>query len=661
MLYRLQLVLVFSLEFLLVQGQEMNSTFIDNMVEMQVAISETSSESSTDLYENIQYYLEYPLNINLASSTEFYSSKLFSPMQLLALQKHIQLNGPLLSIYELQTIPFFDNQSIKFLLPLVTVKAGEKTKWSFKNIAKNSSHSLMLRTYRRFENKEGQITLGDPYKTYGRYRFNFENKLKIGFTVEKDPGEENFLDYESKYIEVNDLGLIKTLVLGDFDANFGQGMALWTGFGMSKAMNENSLVKTENRLFGHSSAREYNFFKGAGVAFNLNKITPTLFYSKRKLDARIENDSTSNKVVKTIYKTGLHRMESEVQSQNTLVEKVYGSNLSYDSRIFHLGITGVQTNYSLPIDPDIQPYSKYRFSGIQNNLVSTDFTATLGMALFFGEYSRNTTSGEGYLLGFLAALNQNTSYGMVYRNYNQELYLLYANSLRESTEASNENGIYQLLTYNFSRKWKATLSYDYFQYPWLTFNADVPSYGIESQFRVDYSPSYDLSLYVRYTNKNSLETQSSPGTNEETYFNKRSTFRTEIAYPISYRLKAKNRIEFSWDENDNSGFLFYQDIRYTYKKLTLDFRYLSFSISSFDSRIYAYERDVLYVNSIPFYSGNGQKVIALAGYKLGQNLKFWLKASQLITDSTEEVNWENPLVKKNRRSELTLQLQVKFN
>ena len=60
--------------------------------------------------------------------------------------------------------------------------------------------------------------------------------MLVSFTGEKDAGEEFFqgsqkngFDFYSAHLFVQGFGTIKQLAIGDFQAQFGQGLTFWSG------------------------------------------------------------------------------------------------------------------------------------------------------------------------------------------------------------------------------------------------------------------------------------------------------------------------------------------------------------------------------------------------------------------------------------------------
>ena len=106
----------------------------------------------------------------------------------------------------------------------------------------------------------------------------------------------------------------------------------------------------------------------------------------------------------------------------------------------------------------------------------------------------------------------------------------------------------------------------------------------------------------------------------------------------------------------------YQDVQYQplFGKITFSSRYVLFNTTSYDSRIYAYESDVLYGYSIPAYYGKGSKLYLVVKYNVIRNLDFWLRVAHTIYTDREVLKsgWDE--IEGNKMTEIKLQLRYKF-
>ena len=107
--------------------------------------------------------------------------------------------GNFLSIYEIQSIPSWDMGTIKNVSPFLRCEvAASDFNLDFRDALRNGTSTLFLKGKRILEQRKGFITdtngnqpyLGDPNHLYVRYRYEFGQLFKAGFTMEKDQCEQ---------------------------------------------------------------------------------------------------------------------------------------------------------------------------------------------------------------------------------------------------------------------------------------------------------------------------------------------------------------------------------------------------------------------------------------------------------------------------------------
>jgi hypothetical protein len=225
------IIFLFSSKALLAQEIEPDST-----TDFQQQLIENYSEQIdaeidySDMISDMEYYLKHPLNINKASFEEISALKILNDIQIKNLLEHIQKNGKLLSVYELQSIEGFDVDIINLLLPYINLgMETEKSSFRFKDIFLYGTNNVFMRYQRIIEKQKGfkkvpdslyelspnSYYLGSPDKLYLKYRFNYNNKVMWGITAEKDAGEQFFkgikrygYDVYSGFIIVHKRGII---------------------------------------------------------------------------------------------------------------------------------------------------------------------------------------------------------------------------------------------------------------------------------------------------------------------------------------------------------------------------------------------------------------------------------------------------------------------
>lgn len=92
---------------------------------------ETISENAeneidyTTFVEDLSYFYDHPINLNQAEPDDLRRLNLISELQIKNLQTYLSINGPLLSMYEVNYIRGWNNELIYMLLPFLEVAPVE--------------------------------------------------------------------------------------------------------------------------------------------------------------------------------------------------------------------------------------------------------------------------------------------------------------------------------------------------------------------------------------------------------------------------------------------------------------------------------------------------------------------------------------------------------
>ena len=641
------------------------------------------------LFQKLVYYRRHPININQASKEELEDLMFLNEFQVQAILQHRQLNGKFLSIEELQSVREFDLTSIKQIMPYIKVAgADDQSRPSIGTILKNGKHQFISRVDWIEEEKKGYIKpepdvidppnfyQGNRYRFFNRYRFSYLRKLSVGFTVEKDAGEEFFegsnkngFDFNSAHLFVRDAGPFKKIALGDYELNYGQGLALWSGLAFGKSADGITIKRNASGIRPYRSVNEYLFNRGAAISIGNDKISGDLFFSTKKIDANVtEIDTVTNTidVVSSFQQSGFHRTQSEIADKHAIDETVYGAHVKYQSDVFQIGGLIYRTSYSAELQRNVQLYNQFQFTGDELINSSVNYAWLWRNFNFFGELAFSDNGGMAVLNGALISVDPRFRLALMYRNYQRDYLALYSNPLRESSTA-NERGTYIGFDSKPFNKIKFSGYFDFFSYPWLRFRVDAPSQGYEYITQVTYKPSKEMQMYVRIrqTNKdrNLTDNESVIDIPVETQQN---NYRFNITYKISPSVLLRNRIEFvkfnSEQRTEETGILVFQDIRYKPmgSPFSFDFRYALFDADEFDSRIYTFENDVLYAYSIPAYYFRGTRTYITARYKVRKGFDVWFRWAQTVLTNRETIGTGLEEIDGNTRTQYKIQLRLEF-
>jgi Helix-hairpin-helix motif len=691
------------------QGQSQAQSYPRPEIDIDNFILELFPQPEDDfnfekVYETLFQLYRNPLNINKVNREELQSIFILSELQINSLLDYRKKFGNFLTIYELQSVPNIDLNTIYKLLPFVT--AGEGNQKSSKNLwqrmkSEADAHYLLFRYSRTLETQKGftdeasesQRYSGSPDRMYMRYRLSNANDFSVGFTLEKDAGEQlgfnseerrygaDFISYHAYF---QNQGKFKTIALGDFQMQFGQGLLLSAGLGIGKGAETVLTIRRSNLgIMPFTSALETGYFRGVGATYQLGRVEITGFYSRIRRDGSIsesEADSTGtididedNLFIETLRTTGLHRTASEIAGKGIFIEQSYGTNILYSNKQKSLQIGGIflNTSYNLPFQRSFRSQKDslrflYEFSGKSNSNFGLHFTYQWQNFNFFGEGARSSSGGIGAIGGFVASLSASVDLAMVYRHYDKDFHTFFGSALSESTRNINESGMYWGLKISPNRKIKFNAYYDLFKFPWIRYRLDRPSAGYEFLGRLTYNFSRKVALFgqmrqeVKERNVSSDDSQTALGEIRNTV---RRNYIVNLSYKAEKILSFQTRLQassFDFNGNNTRGYALVQDIGLELGKLGIDLRFALFDTDDFDNRQYIYEKDVLWAFSFPAYNGRGIRQYILFNYKIHKKLELWLRYARFDYRNQDTISSGGEEIEGNTRSEIRAQLRFKF-
>ncbi|MDG2330819.1 MAG: hypothetical protein P8M05_04425 [Flavobacteriales bacterium] len=670
-----------------------------NLLEQRIeTIAENTEDEDIDyttLFDYLSYIYDHPININNPKNAEeIQQLKILTDIQINNLYEHIDRNGKLISIYELQAVPGWNLAIIKRILPFITVNVDlYSPSISFKEMIKSSSNEVFLRYSRIIEQQEGYLPIddstlaaspnkrynGSPDKIYSRYRFKFRNNVSLGFTGEKDAGEQYFsggqkngFDFYSGHLYLRGFGKLKALALGDFHAQFGQGLTVWSGLAFGKSADVMTSKRNARGLRPYASVDENLFLRGAGATLEFGKLAFTAFGSHKKIDANIAYDDTSSNfdgyTITSFQLTGLHRTPGELQDKKVIGESHIGGNLQFNTRKLRLGITGLHSDYDANVQRNLTYYNQFEFNTNKNTVLGADYNLLLKNFNFYGEVSRSANGGIAQIHGALISLDPNVALSIVYRDYHRDFQNNLSNAFAESSKNTNEKGVMIGLKLSKGKKLALNAYLDQFKFPWLKYLVDKPNtFGHDYLVQLQFKPSKKLIMYGRIRSRDKpINTTLDIDDIDFVVAKKQTNYRYNITYKVSESFTLRNRVELVDYQRGmaqkEQGYLVYQDI--IYKPLnhpfSFSFRYALFETDSYNSRIYAYENDVLYYFSIPAYYRTGSRTYLTIKYKIRKGIDLWLRWAQWHLSNIEEIGAGNELIRGNSKSDIRAQVRFKF-
>jgi DNA uptake protein ComE-like DNA-binding protein len=672
-------------------------SFSQNEIEPIVQTKmEELSESSTndldfsDLADKLDDLTNHPVNINQATADELRQIPFLTQNQINNLITYKETYGELLSIYEFQSIEGFDSATIQHILPLITVSNIEKHhRVRFKELFTNGRCNLLLRYQQILQEQQGYSVPdsvlrkspdagypGAPQKYWFRLNYDYFDRISIGVTGDKDPGEEFFkgsqpygMDFYSGYFAIKNTGFLKSLILGNFNVDFGQGLTLGSALSFGALPSSGNLRRYAGEVRPSLGINENSYLRGIAANVKIKKISISAFYSRHKRDANIISiDSLTGdaKEVSSFQETGYHRLPDELSEKNAIREVIYGGNINFRNSFFTVGMTCFHSDWNAACTPTEKPYSRYQFSGRSNLNMGADFQFIFRTIYGFGEISRSINGGIAWLAGIQVNPDPNVKFSMIYRDYQPSYQNLISNAIGQISKNANEKGLILNISSRFNSKMGIYAYIDIYKFPWLKYRTDFLSNGSEVAVQVDYNPAKTVIMLLRYRIKSGQINESSDMTMKPWINIRRQSLRYQTNWQINPTIMLSNRLEIvnSLGEtmDPEYGYVISQDVSIRPQRVpcVLSLRYALFNTDSYETRIYTYENDVMYGFSVPALEGIGIRLFLLLSWKPYRFLELWLRYAQTFYSDRNVIGTGLETINGNMKSEIKIQSMIRL-
>ncbi len=638
--------------------------------------SEASAESfldqletdATEQLDRFQWLQDHPFNLNTVRREELMTIPRLSPAEAAAIINLRKRLKQFESVEQLRVIGNDGEAILGKVRPYVMVQISD-------GLAKPMTVNFITRTSRDLQPRSGfqqNSFVGSPIKSYNRLIFSQPEQVEAGVLFEKDAGERFGESFLAGYAAVKNILFVSQAIVGDYVIEAGQGLVLWRASAFGKGAEAVSIAqKSGLGAQPYRSVGEFDFLRGGTIAsgfdFGENKVTATVFYSRRSLSATSDTDGVSS-----LYEEGLFRTQSELQKRNTLVETIMGGRVQYlSSHDWNIGSTFYRSRFDKPIVSG----RLFEFSGTSASAAGIDAELHLGwlapnlsQITLFGEIARSGDRASAGIVGSILNLTRGASFALVYRDYSPRFVTLHSAGFGERSEAKNERGFYIGADIRVTN-WLHVSGYlDHFTFPWRTFDNPLPTSGRDMLFQVSLSPKLDLTL--RYSNKKTETTEASfdDFSRESRPLADRlqQKIRLTASYQAGKRIRLRGRIEktfvaYSPLDRSESGILIYQELRYSLpQKFTAEARLIFFDTDSYDSRVYEFENDLRGVFANPALYGKGRRWYLLARWKAADMISLSAKYSETQFDGVKSIGSGLTEIQGDVDNRIAFQLDVKF-
>ena len=579
-------------------------------------LESTTWESSFNLLCDLE---ENPVNINTATREQLEQLPFLTAKDVEDISEYIYMHGPMKNLGELAMIRDLDYYKRRLLFYFTY--AGEIPQKGFpelKNILKYGKHDIIgtvkIPFYKRKGDREGY--LGYQYKHSIRYDFTYGDYVRFGLIGAQDAGEPFFAgknnmgyDFYSFYFVLKKLGRIKTLALGRYRVRFGMGLVVNNNFGFGKLSSLTTLGRGGSNIRAHSSRSDGNYFQGAAATVNVAEgLDVSGFVSLRKFDATLNKDGNT---IATILTSGYHRTETEMEKKNNSSHTVAGGNIDYRYKGFHVGITGVYAALDKELKPKTEAvYRRHYAHGKDFYNIGINYGYTGHRLSVNGETATGGCNAVATVNSLSYSLTDNLDLMALQRFYSYRYYSLFAESFSEGGAVQNESGIY------VGAGWRpmpglSVMAYtDFAYFAWPKYQASGSSRSFDNLLQATYAKG-EWNFTARYRLKMRERDNDSKTC---LAFKNEHRGRLSATYNSGvWHIKTQADIAFTQYKDDSFGWMVTQNASLDLGKM-LDASVILgyFDTDDYNSRVYSYERGMLYSFSMPSYFGNGVRLALVA-------------------------------------------------
>ncbi|MDO4161187.1 MAG: helix-hairpin-helix domain-containing protein [Prevotellaceae bacterium] len=633
----------------------------------QLGEIEDIEASTWETYYDYLYELEEnPLNINTATREDLEQIPFLSVNDVESISEYLYKYGPMRSLGELALIEKLDYFKRKLLFYFTY--AGEEEKPSFPkldNILKYGKHnflgSLRIPLYERKGDKNGYE--GYQYKHSVKYEFTYGDYVKFGFLGSQDSGEPFFAgknnlgyDFYSYYLLLKKLGRIKTLAIGKYRVQFGLGLVINNNFSFGKISALTGMGRTNSNIRAHSSRSSGNYLQGAATTINIaNGLDASVFVSYRKLDATLNDDNT----IATIVTSGYHRTKTELEKKGNSSHLLAGCNLDYRWKGFQIGATAVYTSLDKELKPKTSAvYRKYYANGKNFYNVGVNYSYVGHRISFYGETATGDCKAIATVNSLNYSLTEKVDIMAVQRFYSKKYYSLYSNSFSEGGSIQNESGIYLGLSWRPMPLLNVLAYSDYAYFSWPKYQAAQSSRSFDNLIQIAYTPDkwaftarYRLKLRERDNEEKTALIYKNEHRGRLSMAYNGNAFSTKTQMDVAYTKYKDN--SFGWMITQNCGYKL-KDILY----VNASFGY--FHTKDYNSRVYTYEKGLLYsFSSLSFYGEGIRYALSVTTERI-KNLMIIAKVGTTDYFDRNTIGSGYQLIDHSSATDIDLQVRWKF-
>lgn len=579
----------------------------DIILDIYSQLTEIGEVDYEELQEELLDLAEHPIDLNSATENDLQRLRFLSPRQIDDILLYVYQH-PMDSLYELRLIRSLQEYDIRNLCAfaeVVPVKAKPQ-KVYLREAVRELKHELSVRV----DARNCENFTGDPVYVQTRYKMRYRNQFDMSLQLRRPiGGNAESLQYGG-YLRVRDTGPLRSLVAGNMQASFGQGLVLSSPFHMGKTAYVNNVGFEPEGVRGLSSV-DGSGLHGIGA-------TTTWQAGRTYVDASL--------------------LYSLTRQQDSIHRHTVGGNLTVRHNNWKIGLTAVENIYTDSIHPyQNAKYNQHYFRGYRQAVVGVNARYHWRRIDVFGEVAtaQNKQWGVGVQAGARFAATDRIDLTLLYRYYSPWFDNALGYGFSETGRIGDEQGVYIGFDIRQLRNWQLRGYADLFRFSGIKYGIHYyPSYGYDAVLETAYLPNdiWNVRMRVRAREKAKAG-----------HYSLRAQFAWQQA-GWSIRTTAEGNLTCDSLRQTGWGVNIAQDVAYSFQRvpLTLQIRLQGFDIRAWNNRVYLYENDVLYAISNNAAYGRGGRVYLNLRWHIIDQLSLYLKLSETVYDRTWATEHDRP-------------------
>ncbi len=588
-------------------------------------VQNEQQEVIDELCQYAQACLHNPINLNQIDRETLEKFPFLSDVQIENLLEYRHDRHFFATPYELCLVAAFDENTMALLLPFVTALPVETIpKTTAKNFFRQAKQQLTLRFDYPLQEKQGytlQHYLGKPWSGYVDYRFKHKH-FSMATIMEKDAGEPFIGDYNKGfdfyggYVQLQSIKALKKLVIGDYRAQFGQGLVIGNGSNFYSLSNFNACINRQNSLNGSTSKSETSFLRGIGCSLQSKHWQYSLIGSCKFIDTA----------------HGIHRTLKEWMQKKAGYTWCIGANISAHYTHFKIGTTCLYDAYN------------------QTAFVGIDYRSYWKNFQFSGEFACNSKGKIATKHTMLVQLHNQVSWLLQANYYDKE----YNNSFGYGIAANSDfvhgkAGVLTGIQWQITGGLQLNACVNWFKILNEKYRINKPSVAYQTYLNLSYLLTDNQQLFFNWQWKQQ-ERNASSSINGilPVYTYQKNTISGKYQGNFENGLQLKTGVaanHYAFQQQNNSwGYVIYQDIGWKHPYFQCTARLAFFDVPIYDEKITVYENDVLYAFSNTAYYGKGIRFALNASCFPIKNLGIYLNVSHWYYLNQQQIGSGNETI-----------------